>query len=133
MRKSVIVLGAAAAFAVVAGCDALAQTAAPPNQHEVQEGEAVFKRTCAICHSNEAGKNKIGPSLFGVVGRVSGTAAGFNYSAAMKDAHITWTAENLEKYLNDPKAVVPGNKMAFAGVKNADQRKEIIEYLGSLH
>jgi len=130
MRRRNIALGAAAAFGVMACSNALAQTAAP---HGIQEGEALFKRTCAICHTSEAGKNKIGPSLFGVVGRVSGTAAAFNYSTAMKNAHITWTTENLDKYLNDPRGVVPGNKMAFAGVKNADQRKDIIEYLGSLH
>ncbi len=96
------------------------------------DGQKIFKRTCSICHTNEAGKNKIGPSLFGVVGRPSGSATGYQYSAAMKNAHITWDNQELDKYLADPKATVPGNKMAFAGVKKDDERKDVIAYLDTL-
>lgn len=100
---------------------------------EVQAGAAYFKKTCGLCHTAEAGKNKVGPSLFGVIGRKSGTAEGFNYSDAMKNANITWSAEMLEKYLPDPKALVPGNKMTFAGVKNPEDLKNVIAYLSTLH
>jgi len=95
----------------------------------VPQGEAVFKRNCSVCHTVEAGKNRIGPSLFGVVGRVSGTAPGFKYSDAMTKAAWTWTDENLNKYLTDPKAAIPGNKMGFAGVKKDDDRTALISYL----
>lgn len=110
---------------------ALASLAAPLAR-AADSGETLFKRTCFICHSAEAGQNKLGPSLFGVVGRPSGTEAGFNYSEAMKNAHLTWDEATLDKYLTDPKATVPGNKMLFIGVKNDDDRKAIIAYLKSL-
>jgi cytochrome c len=95
-------------------------------------GDTLFHRYCSICHSNEPGQNKIGPSLAGVVGRSSGTEPGFTYSEAMANAHITWNEASLDKYLGDPKATVPGNKMMFVGIKNPDDRKAIIAYLKSL-
>jgi len=94
-------------------------------------GEKTFNQ-CKVCHTNEAGKNKVGPSLFGVVGRPSGTAPGFAYSPAMKGAGVTWTPENIDKYLSDPKAMVPGNKMAFPGLKNEQDRRNVIAYLSTL-
>jgi cytochrome c len=100
---------------------------------DVQDGQAAFNRICMVCHTVEAGKSKLGPSLFGVVGRKSGSEPGFNYSEAMKGAGLTWDEDTLDKYLNDPKAVVPGNKMTYAGVKKADDRKAIIAYLKTLH
>ncbi|HUJ96759.1 MAG TPA: cytochrome c family protein [Stellaceae bacterium] len=93
------------------------------------QGELVFKRNCAICHTVEAGKNKIGPSLAGIVGRKAGSAPGYSYSDANKNSGITWTEAELDKYLTDPKAVVPGTKMLFAGLKNPEDRKNIIAYL----
>ena len=93
------------------------------------QGELVFKRNCAICHTVEAGKNKIGPSLAGVVGRKAGSAPGFSYTDANKNSGITWSEAELDKYLTDPKAVVPGTKMLFAGLKNPEDRKNIIAYL----
>ena len=108
-------------------------TASAARAQNAGDGEKIFKRTCLICHTNEAGKNKIGPSLFGVVGRKSATAPGYQYSAAMKGANITWDAASLDKYLDDPKSTVPGNKMAFTGVKKAEERKDVIAYLGTLH
>lgn len=96
------------------------------------DGDQLFKRYCSVCHGTEPGQNKVGPSLAGVVGRASGTEAGFNYSAAMQSAHLTWDEATLDKYLTDPKATVPGNKMLFQGVKNPDERHAIIDYLKSL-
>lgn len=95
------------------------------------KGEKIFTR-CKACHTAQQGQNRVGPSLFGVVGRTSGSAPGFNYSPAMKNAKVTWTPENLDKYLTDPKAFVPGNKMAFPGVKDTQERQDVIAYLGTL-
>jgi cytochrome c len=99
---------------------------------DATKGQAIFKRTCAVCHTVEAGKNKIGPSLFGVVGRKSGSLEGFNYSPAMKGSNLTWTADQLDAYIADPKKVVPGNRMAFAGLKKDEERKDVIAYLSTL-
>lgn len=91
-------------------------------------GKATFSK-CAICHSVEAGQNKIGPSLAGVVGRKSGTLAGFNYSPAMKASNLTWDEATLDKWLTAPKALVPGTKMIFAGLPAAADRANVIAYL----
>jgi cytochrome c len=123
MRKLTALLAVAAAFAAVNHAAA---------QDKAKRGEAVFKRTCAVCHTVEAGKNKIGPSLAGVVGRKAGSVQGFNYSEPMKKSDVTWTEENLEKYLTDPKAFIPGNRMAFAGIKKEDDREAVIQYLETL-
>jgi cytochrome c len=95
-------------------------------------GEAVFKRQCSICHSPVAGKNMVGPSLFGVIGRTAGTVPGFHYSPANKTSGITWDAAKLDPYLTNPREVVPGTIMAFAGLKDAQQRANLIGYLATL-
>jgi cytochrome c len=96
-------------------------------------GEKVFKAQCSICHSPVAGKNAIGPSLFGVVGRKAGTVDGYAYSAANKNSGLTWDDATLDKYLTKPNALVPGTKMTFAGLKNDEQRADVIAYLATLH
>ena len=96
-------------------------------------GEKVFKTQCALCHTVEPGKNKIGPSLFGVVGRKAGTVPGFHYSSANQNSGITWDDAALNKYLQDPKAMVPGTLMTYAGLKNDTQRADVIAYLDTLH
>lgn len=96
---------------------------------DAAQGELVFKHNCAICHTVEPGKNKIGPSLAGVVGRKAGSAPGYSYSDANKNSGITWSDAELDKYLTDPRGVVPGTKMLFAGLKNPDDRKNVIAYL----
>ncbi|MXO87202.1 c-type cytochrome [Altererythrobacter aestuarii] len=83
---------------------------------------------CAICHSVEPGKSGIGPSLAGVVGRRSGSVAGFSYSPAMREAGLTWNEATLQRYLGDPAGVVPGTTMALPGIPAAD-RSAIIAYL----
>jgi cytochrome c len=91
---------------------------------------ADFSR-CAGCHSTQAGQNKIGPSLAGVFGRTSGAVPGYNYSAALKNAHLIWEAQTLDKFLQNPGGLVHGTKM-FATVPAADTRQRIIAYLKSL-
>lgn len=92
------------------------------------KGKTVFAR-CVICHAVEPGKNKLGPSLSGVVGKPAGSVAGFSYSPAMKAAKINWTENNLGKYLANPRGFVPGTKMIFAGLPNAADRANVIAYL----
>jgi cytochrome c len=102
--------------------------AAPPG--DAAAGKLVFAR-CAICHTVTAGQNKIGPSLAGVVGRKAGSVPDFNYSPAMKGANLTWTAEELDAYLSNPRGKVPGNKMIFAGLPKPADRANVIAYLAN--
>ena len=98
---------------------------------DAASGKTVFN-VCKACHTIEAGgPNRVGPNLHGIVGRKAGTHDGFSYSAAMKDSGITWDEAKLNEYLKDPKATVPGNKMAFAGVKDDAKRADLIAYLAS--
>lgn len=94
------------------------------------KGEKVFGK-CKACHKLD-GSNGVGPHLDNVVNRATGSVADFNYSDAMKSHGGDWTPENLFAYLEDPKAVVPGNKMAFAGLKKPEDRADVIAYLTSL-
>lgn len=96
-------------------------------------GEHIFKSQCGICHSAAKGRNVIGPSLFGVVGRKAGTEPGYHYSAANEKSGITWTAAELENYLKNPQKVVPGTKMTYAGLKDDTKRADVIAFLDTLH
>ena len=95
---------------------------------DAAKGETVFI-TCKTCHAVEAGVNKIGPSLAGIIGRQAGTIAGFNYTPANKNSGITWTPEKMFQYLENPQRVVPGTKMAFAGLSDPQKRADVIAYL----
>jgi cytochrome c len=97
------------------------------------DGKAVFKQNCSICHDVVPDKNRIGPSLFGIVGRKTGSEAGFHYSAANKAANITWDPAILDKYLISPREVIPGTTMPFAGLKDEQKRKDLVAYLATLH
>jgi cytochrome c len=96
-------------------------------------GQAVFKK-CTTCHTpNKGGKNGTGPNLWGIVGRNIGAEPGFNYSEAVKTKGGTWTYDHLVAYLHDPKSYIPGNKMAFAGVKDNADLADLIAYLRTLN
>jgi nitrite reductase (NO-forming) len=92
------------------------------------EGRVVFLR-CQSCHSLTPGRNGFGPSLAGLIGRRAGSIPKFNYSDAMRQSQIVWSAENLERYLADPQAAVPGNRMSFPGVSSPTDRANLIEFL----
>lgn len=94
-------------------------------------GERLFRNQCRGCHSVGAGENRAGPTLYGLFGRRSGTVAGFNFSAAMKDAAIEWTPERLDRFLTGPSEMVPGTKMVLWGLDERTRRR-IIAYLESL-
>ncbi|MEP9369233.1 c-type cytochrome [Xanthobacter sp. VNH20] len=87
---------------------------------------------CKACHKVEAGKNAVGPSLFGIFGAKAGSVAGYQYSTPMKNSGLTWDDATLSKYLTSPKDLVPGSKMAFAGIKNPDDLKAVVAYLKTL-
>jgi cytochrome c len=92
-------------------------------------GEKVFKK-CAACHAvGEAAKNKVGPLLNEIVGRPAGQIEGFKYSKAMLESSLVWDEAALTTYLHDPKSVVKGTKMAFAGLKKDDEIADVIAYL----
>ena len=96
------------------------------------KGKAVFAQ-CAACHKVDAtGKSTIGPNLWKVFGRTSGTLAGFNYSPAMKSAKKVWDDKNLDAYLVAPLKAMPGNRMPYAGLKAPADRQNLIAYLKTL-
>ena len=95
---------------------------------DAQRGAQVFVQ-CKVCHSLEAGKNMVGPSLHGLVGRKAGSVPGFAYSPAMKNSNVTWNNDTLSKYLTDPKAFIPGDKMAFTGIKDPSKLGDLLAYL----
>lgn len=100
---------------------------------DADAGKVVFRQRCAICHSEAQGVNKIGPSLFGVVGRKAGSVPGYHYSDANMKSDLTWDAATLDRYLEHPQAVVPGTKMSFPGLADAAARANLIAYLSTLH
>jgi cytochrome c len=95
---------------------------------DAARGEVKFQ-DCAACHKLEAGANNVGPSLHGVFTRKAGELADFRYSPAIKRSGITWTPETLDKFIADPQAVVPGNRMPYAGIADAGDRADLIAYL----
>jgi cytochrome c len=95
---------------------------------DAAKGEKVFAK-CKACHTTEAGKNRVGPSLAGLFGRTAGTVDGYKYSDSMKGSGIVWSDETVSQYLEAPKTFIPGNKMAFPGLKKPEDRDDVIAYL----
>ncbi len=116
--------------AVVAGAMA-ATTGAALADGDRDNGAKAF-RQCAACHSLQAGDHRTGPSLAGIWGKQAGSIATFNrYSEALKGSGIVWNAEALDRWLADPKATVPGNRMVFRGVAEKRTRDDLIAFLKS--
>ena len=110
----------------VIACSAVAPAALA---QDVAAGKASFNK-CMACHSiGEGAKNKVGPELNGLDGRKSGTAEGYSYSDANKNSGITWNEAQFKEYIKDPKAKIPGTKMAFAGIKNEKEINDLWAYV----
>ena len=122
------VLGVAAMAALMA---AGAAQAAGPLGGDPVKGAAVFKQQCVACHATKAGQEGAAPSLYGVVGRASGTEPGFSYTPAIKAAHIAWTPAKLDAFLSGPARLIPGTAMPIT-LTDPQQRHDVIAYLASL-
>jgi cytochrome c len=112
---------------IAAGLAALASSAALA-QGDPEQGAKVYNK-CKVCHVVDEAKNRVGPHLVGIVGRPAGSVEGYSYSAAMKESGIVWDEASLDSYLAHPKDVVPGTKMAFAGLRDEKERADVIAYL----
>ena len=107
----------------------LAASAALADDIDLAAGKSSFNK-CLACHAiGEGAKNKVGPELNGLDGRKSGTAPDYNYSDANKNSGITWNEAQFKEYIKDPKAKVPGTKMAFAGIKKETEINDLWAYV----
>ncbi|KQS56142.1 cytochrome C [Brevundimonas sp. Leaf363] len=107
----------------------LANLPAPYNTGDLENGRRVFAR-CRSCHTiTEGGSNMTGPNLWGLFGRQAGSHAGFNYSQAVKGAGFAWDADHLNHWLANPRTFLPANKMAFPGLEDATDRRDVIAFL----
>ncbi|MGY6551455.1 MAG: c-type cytochrome [Erythrobacter sp.] len=97
---------------------------------DVKAGERTFA-LCRSCHVLDEGVNRVGPSLYNIIGRPSGQVEGFNYSDANKSSGVVWTEEVMFEYLEDPQGFMPGTRMAFPGVKNPQDRANLVAFLAS--
>jgi cytochrome c len=114
---------------VVGGCAMLvATTTSHVRGADVEKGKAVFEQ-CAACHSLDGTGDYDGPTLKGVIGRKAGSLEDYRYSAAMKRSEVVWDAATVDKYVADPQAFIPGNRMAFAGISDKTQREDLIAFL----
>jgi cytochrome c len=99
----------------------------------VDAGQMLFNNSCRTCHSVKEGDNRLGPSLYKVLGRKAGSLPNYGYSSAMRSADFVWDKGKLDRYIANPDAVVPGNNMKpFAGLASADARAKVIAFLESL-
>jgi cytochrome c len=120
----------AEAPAVTAVALAITDTSGATMTGDPTRGQRIFAQ-CATCHTLEAGVNRVGPSLHDIIGRQAGQVTGFRYSDANRNSGITWSEQELFNYLENPRARIPGTIMAFAGLRNPQQRADIIAYLKS--
>lgn len=101
----------------------------PAAEPDLDAGRQAYAK-CVACHSPE--RNRTGPRHCGLIGRVSGTLRGYDYSEAMRDAAILWTPETLDRFLAEPLAMLPGTTMGFAGVNDEKERRNLVAWLATL-
>jgi len=124
MRPSNVIV---AAFSISLCASLLGE---PAQAQDADKGQHAFAR-CAACHTID-GTTRTGPTLANIVGRKSGSIAGFRYSRAMKNANLVWDEQTLDAYIAAPQKEVPGNVMPFAGISDPGTRADIIAYLATL-
>ena len=124
--RSAIVIGALAASVGMLGL-----TAASVAQGNSDDLELAFNGHCRECHAFDKGDNRLGPTLYGVVGRKAGIVPGFAYSDSLKGSNIVWDEKTLDQWIANPNAVIPGNNMGslFSGLPDAKERAKIIAFL----
>ena len=121
-------------FTVLAVAGALLISGGVNSAHagDAAKGKKLFNK-CKACHTvKEGGKNKLGPNLFGIVGKAAATVEGFKYSDALKSSGITWDAASLKTWVAKPKKMVKGTKMIFPGLKKESQQDDLVAYLETL-
>jgi cytochrome c len=102
------------------------------------QGATIYRATCGVCHMARSDASRadlatrIGPNLWGVVGRKAGTSKGFGYSYAMRSSGVTWTNDQLRRYIAEPQKTVPNVRMGFAGLKNPKDVEDVIAFLNTL-
>lgn len=96
---------------------------------DLKVGAKLFTSECSECHTMKEGKNKKGPSIYGVLGRKAATISDYDYSSPIKASNIYWTEDKLNEYLANPGKMVPGGKMKYEGLRDAAKREDIIKYL----
>jgi cytochrome c len=121
-----VALYAAVAATLLFGQVASTSVPAAQTSGDAVRGKQVFEKRCTGCHALD--HDREGPHLAGVYGRTSGTVSGFDYSDAVKSAHIVWSEETLERWLTDPQIMVPGAEMDFF-VKDPQERVDVIAFL----
>lgn len=124
----ILLAGCASAVFVLSTVEIRAAQSGDP-----KHGQTLFTENCAVCHSFSKGEaHKIGPNLFGVMGRTAGTAMGYMYSPAMASSKLSWDAKNMNEFLAGPQKKVPGTKMGFPGFSDPTEQTDVVAYLASL-
>jgi len=116
---------------VVIGMIIIILTVSIANTADPVKGKKVFKK-CVACHSLQEGKNKIGPSLYNLLGRKAGSVEGYKYSKAMKNSDVVWDEESLDKFLTKPRKFIKKTKMSFLGIKKKSLRDDLISFFKQL-
>ena len=126
----ILILGLA--LLPLAACGSQPQSGQDAKQTSAADNRPASFGACSVCHATEAGRNGVGPTLHGVVGRQAGTMPNYTYSPAMKNSAVIWDAVTLDRFIAAPHDVVPGTRMAYPGMRDAAKRAQIVDYLATL-